>query len=309
MMSKIISSKSWLFFAAICGTASAQSFTATSNETAALGAVSITRHTLSPASSVTEPSRNWIRPANTTIPHVSYAKYPWKMDITTTVFWIGENKSENNPVSNISSSWDVAWETSFGGLDDPDRRAADFRPAAFLPRQNPFYVALPYNDVVSSSVTKDDAPRIIPWFKQCFKQQGKSVCRDRWIAIRYNGRMCYAQWSDCGPFITTDASYVFGDARPTNTQNDGAGLDISPAVRDYLGFGTSGKCDWRFVDANEVSDGPWCRYGDNNQFARTGSGNGAAPAVDNLAATRLEQLRRQRDEWFRLNGNSQYQQR
>ena len=253
-----------------------------------------------------EPARSWVRPATSSIPHVSYAKYPWKLDIVATVFWIGESKSENNPVSNVASSWDVAWQSSFGGTDDPDRRAADFRPAAFVPRQNPFYVALPYNDVVSSTVTKDDASRIIPWFRECFKGQGKSVCRDRWIAIRSGERICYAQWSDCGPFITTDASYVFGDSRPSNTQNNGAGLDISPSVRDYLGFSASGgKCDWRFVDAHEVPDGPWRRFGDNNPFAKAGS----APAVDTVVASRLEELRRQRDEWFRQNGNSQYQQR
>src|SRR4030095_13059297 len=31
---------------------------------------------------------------------------PWKLDIVTTVFWIGEPAGPNNPVSNAESSWD-----------------------------------------------------------------------------------------------------------------------------------------------------------------------------------------------------------
>ena len=48
--------------------------------------------------------------------------------------------------------------------------------------------------------------------------------------------------------------------------NGGAGLDVSPAVRDYLGFGTKDVCDWKFVEYRDVPPGPWSRYGDNNDF-------------------------------------------
>ena len=33
-------------------------------------------------------------------------RYPWKKNIVTTVFWIGEQPSGNNPVPNRRSSWD-----------------------------------------------------------------------------------------------------------------------------------------------------------------------------------------------------------
>src|SRR6476646_9337669 len=33
-------------------------------------------------------------------------RFPWKQNIVTTVFWIGEEPSGNNPVPNRSSSWD-----------------------------------------------------------------------------------------------------------------------------------------------------------------------------------------------------------
>ena len=46
--------------------------------------------------------------------------YPWKTSIDTTIFWVGENASLHNPVHNHSSSWDLNWETSYGGFDDPE---------------------------------------------------------------------------------------------------------------------------------------------------------------------------------------------
>src|SRR6266404_2723287 len=44
----------------------------------------------------------------------------WKLSITTTVFWIGEKATINNPVSNDKSAWDVAWFSRYGGYDDPN---------------------------------------------------------------------------------------------------------------------------------------------------------------------------------------------
>jgi hypothetical protein len=73
-----------------------------------------------------------------------------------------------------------------------------------------------------------------------------------------------------GPFETDDWDYVFGNARPKTRGNKGAGLDVSPAVRDYLEFGTGfGFVDWRFVDVDEVPDGPWKQHGANNPFANS----------------------------------------
>src|ERR1051326_474997 len=53
--------------------------------------------------------------------------YPWKRSIVTTVFWIGEKPSENNPVPNKSSSWDKEWAKSYGGgVGTKRRRRRDF---------------------------------------------------------------------------------------------------------------------------------------------------------------------------------------
>lgn len=205
--------------------------------------------------------------------------YPWKTSIVTTVFWAGEAAAKNNPVHNRSSSWDLHWAANFGGFDNPDPSARiangrDFRPSAFIPRQNPFYVALPYNDVTRGT-TKPEAATWIPWFKQTFVKQGQSVCRDRWVAIRKGRKVCYAQWSDCGPFRTDHYQYVFGNERPKPNLNQGAGLDVSPSVRDYLGLAGKDVTDWKFVEFRDVPKGPWSMYGDNNHFVQRGRNSNA----------------------------------
>jgi hypothetical protein len=197
-------------------------------------------------------------------------RFAWKTNIVTTVFWIGEQAGGNNPVPNYKSSWDANWTTAYGGFDSPDSSARrNYIPIAFIPRQNPFYCALPYNDVTHGQF-KPEAPLVIPWFKQEFQrggsQPGRSVCKDRWIAIRKGNRTCYAQWEDCGPFRTDHFQYVFQNERPKPNLNHGAGLDVSPAVRDYLGLAPTDVSDWQFVEVGDVPKGPWRSYGDNNHF-------------------------------------------
>jgi hypothetical protein len=193
-------------------------------------------------------------------------RYPWKRQIVTTVFWIGEKPSENNPVPNRSSSWDKEWSKSYGGFDDPNpARRQDYTPVKFTPRQNPFYCALPYNDKAASG-HRPEAPRVVPWFKDAYQGPGVSVCKDRWIAIQKGNRVAYAQWEDAGPFRTDHWQYVFGNERPKPNLNKGAGLDVSPAVRDYLGLNETDVTDWQFVDFKDVRRGPWSKLGENNTF-------------------------------------------
>lgn len=193
-------------------------------------------------------------------------RFAWKTNIVTTVFWIGEQAGGNNPVPNNRSSWDLNWTNNYGGFDNPESSARrNYIPVSFVPRQNPFYCALPYNDVTHGQF-KPEAPLIIPWFKQAYMGQGQSVCWHHWIAIRKGNRTCYAQWEDCGPFRTDHFQYVFGNERPKPNLNHGAGLDVSPAVRDYLGLQPTDVTDWQFVDVRDVAPGPWRTYGDNNNF-------------------------------------------
>jgi hypothetical protein len=166
---------------------------------------------------------------------------PWKTGITATTFCVGELPTPDDP-GNLASAWDPNWtETS--------------------KRQNPFYVALPYNDVAGGH-TRPEARSIIPWFKQAFVRDGQSVLKDRWIAIRKGDRVCYAQWEDVGPFQVDHWQYVFGNEMPRPNVNCNAGIDLSPAVRDYLEMSGMDECDWKFVEASEIPPGPW-KYRDN----------------------------------------------
>lgn len=193
--------------------------------------------------------------------------YPWKQRIMTTTFWIGEAAAKNNPVPNNKSSWDTQWEKNFGGYDTPNKeQRIGFRPIGFIPSQNPFYIALPYNDVGKGG-TKTEASKVIPWFSRKYERNGKSVIKGQWVAIHYNGRVCFAQWEDVGPFRTDHWQYVFGNERPSQNRNKAAGLDVSPAVRDYLGLRGNDYTDWKFVEIAEVLRGPWTKYGRNNPFS------------------------------------------
>jgi hypothetical protein len=193
-------------------------------------------------------------------------RYPWKSNIVTTIFWIGEKPSENNPVPNRASSWDKEWTKNYGGVDDPaPAHRSNYIPVKFAPRLNPFYCALPYNDKAKEG-HRPEAPRVVPWFKEAYQGPAVSTCKGRWIAIRKGNRTAYAQWEDAGPFRTDHWQYVFGNERPKPNLNKGAGLDVSPAVRDYLGLQPTDVTDWRFVEFSEVPRGPWSTHGENNTF-------------------------------------------
>lgn len=220
------------------------------------------------------------QPAPPPLPGDENSRYPWKRQIVTTVFWVGETATHNNPVPNTASCWDPHWSVNYGGNDTPDAtaRTPDYIPASFTPAQNPFYVALPYNDM-EHGTHKAEASQVIPWFAHEYKGPGQSVCQGRWIAIRFGHKVCYAQWEDAGPFRTDHWQYVFGNDRPKWNLNGGAGLDVSPAVRDYLGINSTDVTDWKFVDIDEIPTGPWARFGENNTFVQN-SRKANAPVVE-----------------------------
>ena len=171
----------------------------------------------------------------------------------TTVFWVGEDAtSENEYIDNHGSYWDQHWLKHFGGVDTPQRRNG-YLPAGFTPKQNPFYIALPFAEVDRDGKIKDAAKRI-----PGFGETREPLTRNRWVEIRYKDKSCFAQWQDVGPMGEDDFDWVFGDAKkPKNAQGLKAGLDISPAAALYLGIEDSARTEWRFVDADKVPEGPW----------------------------------------------------
>ncbi|MCX6878859.1 MAG: hypothetical protein NTW21_34365 [Verrucomicrobia bacterium] len=180
----------------------------------------------------------------------------WKRNVIATVFWVGELPTVHNPTPNTKSAWDQNWLANFGGYDDPEHRVGCL-PAAFTPLLNPFYVALPYNDVAPGGVHRPEACEVIPWFWDGYRGDGISVCKGRWVAIHHAGRVCYAQWEDVGPFEVDHWQYVFGNEPPRPNRNGSAGIDLSPAVRDYLKLRSGATVEWRFAQDREVPNGPW----------------------------------------------------
>jgi hypothetical protein len=127
------------------------------------------------------------------------AQAAWKRNVIATVFWVGELPTENNPTPNTMSAWDQNWQANFGGYDHPENRSG-YLPAGFTPALNPFYIALPYNDVAKGGVHRPEASDVIPWFWESYRGDGISVCKGRWVAIHHEGKVCFAQWEDVGPF-------------------------------------------------------------------------------------------------------------
>jgi hypothetical protein len=174
-----------------------------------------------------------------------------------TEFWCGEDAAADNDfISNVPSAWCDDWVESFGGVDDPHHRDG-YLPAGFQPKENPFYVALPYGDYDDEGV-RPNVSRI-PWHKagpDDYPEDG-SLLKNRWVEVRHRGRTAYGQWEDVGPNEEDDPDFVFGAAEPKNTFGERAGIDLSPALCQYLGIDGSGNVVWRFVEADDVPRGPW----------------------------------------------------
>ena len=181
----------------------------------------------------------------------SKTSYSWKKDIATDVFWIGKDGV-------TKSAWDDSWVKSNGGIDTPDKRAG-YWPAGHISKLNPFYVALPFNDLAHPDLAQKWVPAA--WTRQPQGGKAVSVCRDRWVEIKNaDGRKCYAQWEDVGPHGDADPEYVFGNSAPK--AGDKAALSVSPAVAQYLNLGgdDAKPVSWRFVDDSDVPPGVWLRY-------------------------------------------------
>jgi hypothetical protein len=182
--------------------------------------------------------------------------YPWKREIITTKFWIGEGATPISSTTNVQSSWDENWMQSNRGVDSPDNRNG-WASGSHASTVNPFYIALPFNDLAFPDKAHDWLPR--GWYRHPEDGKQVSACKDRWLEIKNaQGRVCFAQWEDVGPLRYDHAEYVFGDERPIGLGDDHAGLDVSPAVADYLGIdGKNRMTSWRFVDDEDVLPGPW----------------------------------------------------
>jgi hypothetical protein len=204
--------------------------------------------------------------------------YPWHTDLVSTTFWVGEVFDPTaSDGSQVLSTYDAQWQAHYGGCDgttasgtcETERRTAatGWFPTAMTPKENPFYLDLPYDDVNDrTGFAQRDA--VIPWastapYAAHRGDPGFSFMKNRWVELRKGDRVCYGQVEDAGPGQYHDAAYVFGttDVRPANKRYNGAGMDVSPALNGCLGYaeldGDGDHVDWRFVEASEVPAGPW----------------------------------------------------
>jgi hypothetical protein len=207
--------------------------------------------------------------------------YPIHTSIVSTTFWVGEIFDPNaSDGSQMISTYDSDWYAHYGGCDgvnsgtgvkrcQTERRTAanGFFPLHIAPKENPFYLDLPFDDLNNRTAFRERAT-VIPWandpgYAGHAKDPNFSYMKNRWVQITDNGRTCYGQIEDAGPGQYHDAGYVFGsnDARPANHRYGGAGMDVSPALNGCLAFteldGDSDRVNWRFVDAVDVPLGPW----------------------------------------------------
>ncbi len=198
-------------------------------------------------------------PTSTT-PTSTGSPYPWHTNITATVFWIGEGSIPGYTEVNTISTYDGSWEADYGGVDDTALRTYPFFPTSFYPKENPFYLDVPFDDINNPTAY---AWRVnIPWYTGN-TSQNYSYMKNVWVKLTKGSNVCYGQNEDAGPFDYADYNYVFGtnDQRPLNKQANSAGMDVSPALRDCLGFNgldnAENQVNWQFVPASNVPSGPW----------------------------------------------------
>ena len=207
-------------------------------------------------------------------------EYPLHTNIVATTFWVGEVVDPTaSDGSQVVSAYDSDWMDHYGGCDGIQRgdvcttepRTAEngFFPTHMVPKENPFYLDLPFDDL-NDPIAFAQRNRVVPWaddpgYAGHGTDRSFSYLKNRWVEISNDSTTCYGQIQDAGPGEYHDAEYVFGnqDARPANRKFNGAGMDVSPALNGCLGFqqlnGNHDVVDWRFVDAQDVPPGPWKR--------------------------------------------------
>lgn len=230
--------------------------------------------------------------------------YPWHNNIVSTTFWVGEIFDPALPDgSQVCSTYDSKWALHWSGIQTgtvpanadgcpgSPKGGCDGAPGAnkcatearhvengyfpvhssVVPRENPFYLDLPFDDVNDTTGFKTRCTTI-PWandvgYKGKCADENFSYMKNRWVRIvGPNGTTCYGQIEDAGPSSGSayhDSVYVFGsnDARPAHKDFNNAGLDVSPALNGCLGFaqldGENDHVKWQFVDSPPA--GPWTK--------------------------------------------------
>ena len=186
--------------------------------------------------------------------HVS-SGYPWHTDIVATTFWVGEvfdaNASDGSQVDLDLRQQVVGTLRRLRrrrrGRRVPYRRArsADngYFPRQMTPRENPFYLDLPFDDINNSTAFAQRGS-VVPWahepgLSSRAGDRSVSFMKNRWVKLKRGDRICYGQIQDAGPGVYDDAAYVFGSddrrpaEQPVQRRRDGRlpGTEQLPRVR------------------------------------------------------------------------------
>lgn len=202
-------------------------------------------------------------------------RYQWHYRIVSTTFWVGEIFNSGPNGSQVISTYDAHWEAHYGGCDGlvqgavcrTERRVAanGYFPRHMTPKQNPFYLDVPFDDV-NDPIAAAVRARVVPWahlpaYRARLPHPNQSIMKNHWVEIRSQGHICFGQVEDAGPGRYHDANYVFGSHPPSNRLYNHAGMDVSPALNGCLHFkelnGENDVVRWRFVEPRAVPPGPW----------------------------------------------------
>ena len=160
--------------------------------------------------------------------------FPWKTNIVRTCF--GSAKSQVEIISSriaqvpgINNGRKPRW------FDHPNpAHGLNYVPTKVIPQQNPYYC----NPLQRQSTYWPPARSA-----SCFSVVSRGVSRAGCFHLQgpmdgdpKGNRIALAQWENAVPFRTDHWQYVFGNERPKPNLNQGAGLDVSPAVPDCLGL-------------------------------------------------------------------------
>jgi hypothetical protein len=196
-------------------------------------------------------------------------------------FYIHEPAGSSNAgISNVPTAWDDLASKDYGvpdgwgpinGVSGPTFKRRGLCPAAGIPKEGLAYVAIQVVDHDGRIYKKafpwvKYAARFLPQlrkFKDGHFADWQSPFKNLWVEVHYHGLVAYGQVEDTGPSKFTDGRaadfpYVFGRARHTkNRYGLHAGIDLSPALTDYLGTDGGARVTWRIIPSDLVPNGWW----------------------------------------------------
>lgn len=111
--------------------------------------------------------------------------------------------TENGQIPNLASAWDDQWVEHFGGVDAPYLREG-YRPAGFEPLENPFYAALPFNDIDATGKPRSDlaryGPRAVGTGDGTGALNTDSILKNRWLRMCEGWQSGIRLGGGCGAF-------------------------------------------------------------------------------------------------------------